>query len=97
MLYQFVGSERSGNKDINVGPFPTEEDVEGNIFLSLFHIFLSLFHMVGPPAKRASTVTARQKQRTVEEKRHLAQKKREAPPLSGSTMGFLDEMRNERR
>ena len=32
MLYQFVGSERSGNKDINVGPFPTEEDVEGNIF-----------------------------------------------------------------
>ena len=38
MLYQFVGSERSGNKDINVRPFPTEEDVEGkNFYISVPH------------------------------------------------------------
>merc|ERR1719384_289061 len=46
-------------------------------------------HIVVCPEKRASTVTARQKQRTARENMHLIQKKRLAPALLG---GSLDSM-----
>merc|ERR1712045_408457 len=48
-------------------------------------------HMVVFPANKASQVTARQKQRTARENKHLTQKKIRAPPLLGGSfdsMGF---------
>merc|ERR1719276_554114 len=48
-------------------------------------------HMVVFPAKRASQVTARQKQRTARENKHRIQKNMSCPPLLGGSfdsMGF---------